>query len=107
MVDILGIMKKAEELQARMGEMQERLGALTLEGRSGGGLVVVKLSGKFDLRGIDIDPALMKAGEEGILADLIVAAFADAKGKAEIEASRQMQEATAGLPLPPGMKFPF
>ena len=51
--------------------------------------------------------SLMKAGEEGILEDLILAAHADAKGKAEAEAGQQMQELTAGLPLPPGMKLPF
>jgi len=107
MVDILQMMKKAQELQNRMGEVQEKLGELTVEGRSGGGLVTVSLSGKFELKGIKIDPSLMKAGEEGILEDLILAAHADAKGKAETEAARQMQEVTAGLPLPPGMKLPF
>jgi DNA-binding YbaB/EbfC family protein len=107
MVDILGMMKKAEELKAKMGEMQDKLGDLVVEGRSGGGLVSVSLSGKYDLKSIKIDPSLMKAGEEGILEDLLIAAHADAKGKAEAEATSQMQELTAGLPLPPGMKLPF
>ena len=107
MVDIMGMMKKAQELQARMSELQGRLGDLVVEGRSGGGLVTVSVTGKFDLGGIRIDPSLMKPGEEGILEDLIIAAHADAKGKAETEAARQMQELTAGLPLPPGMKLPF
>jgi DNA-binding YbaB/EbfC family protein len=107
MVDFLGMMKKAEELQARMSEVQNKLGELVVEGQSGGGLVAVSLTGKFDLRGIRIDPSLMKPGEEGILEDLILAAHADAKAKAEMEAARQMQELTAGLPLPPGMKLPF
>jgi hypothetical protein len=107
MVDILGMMKKAEELQAKMGAMQDRLGDLTVEGRSGGGLVTVMLSGKYELKGLRIDPSLMQPGEVGILEDLVVAAHADARGKAEAEAARQMQELTAGLPLPPGMKLPF
>jgi nucleoid-associated protein EbfC len=107
MVDVLGMMKKAQELQGKMAEMQDRLGDLVVEGRSGGGLVSLSLTGKFDLRGLKIDPSLMKPGEEGILEDLIIAAHADAKGKAEVEAARQMQELTAGLPLPPGMKLPF
>lgn len=107
MVDFLGMMKKAEELQARMGEMQDRLGELVVEGRSGGGLVTVSLSGRFELKGIRIDASLMQPGEASILEDLIVAAHADAKGKAEAEAARRMQELTAGLPLPPGMKLPF
>ena len=107
MVDIMGMMKKAQELQGKMAEMQDKLGDLFVEGRAGGGVVTVTLSGKFELKSIKIDPSLMRAGEEGILEDLIVAAHADAKGKAEIEAARQMQELTAGLPLPPGMKLPF
>lgn len=107
MVDFLGMMKKAEELQARMSEMQDKLGELVVEGQSGGGLVALSITGKFDLRGIRIDPSLMKPGEEGILEDLILAAHADAKAKAELEAAKKMQELTAGLPLPPGMKLPF
>ena len=107
MVDILGMMKKAEQLQAKMAEMQDDLGNLLVEGRSGGGMVVVTLTGKSELRGIKIDPSLLKADEVEILEDLIVAAHADAKSKAETEAASRMQELTAGLPLPPGMKFPF
>jgi DNA-binding YbaB/EbfC family protein len=107
MVDIMGMMKKAQELQGKMAEVQDRLGELLVEGRSGGGMVTVSVSGKFDLRSVKIDPSLMQTGEEGILEDLIIAAFADAKGKAEVEVARQMQELTAGLPLPPGMKLPF
>lgn len=107
MVDIMGMMKRAQELQTRMAEVQEQLEELSIGGQSGGGLVTVTLSGKLTLKGIRIDPSLMKPGEEGILEDLILAAHADAKGKAEAEAGRRMQELTAGLPLPPGMKLPF
>ena len=107
MVDILGMMKKAEQLQAKMAEMQENLANLLVEGRSGGGMVSVTLTGKSELRGIKIDPSLLKADEVEILEDLIVAAHADATAKAETEAASRMQELTAGLPLPPGMKFPF
>ena len=107
MVDIMGMMKRAQELQGKMADLQEKLGDVVVEGRAGGGLVTLTLTAKFELRGIHIDPSLMKAGEEGILEDLIVAAHADAKGKAEAEASSAMQELTAGLPLPPGMKLPF
>ncbi|MGN6100891.1 MAG: YbaB/EbfC family nucleoid-associated protein, partial [Devosia sp.] len=63
MVDFMGMMKKAEELKAKMAEMQDKLGDLVVEGRSGGGLVTVSLSGKFELKGIHIDPSLMKPGE--------------------------------------------
>jgi hypothetical protein len=107
MKDIMGMMKKAQELQSKMAEFQENLGNLVVEGRSGGGLVTVQLSGKGDLKGLKIDPSLFKEDDVEVIEDLIVAAHADAKARVETEASAKMQEMTAGLPLPPGMKFPF
>ncbi len=107
MKDIMGMMKKAQELQAKMGEMQESLGALVVEGRSGGGLITVSLSGKGELKGVKIDPSLLVPSEAEILEDLLVAAHADAKAKVESEMQAKMGEMTAGLSLPPGMKFPF
>ncbi|HEY4199237.1 MAG TPA: YbaB/EbfC family nucleoid-associated protein [Devosiaceae bacterium] len=107
MVDFMNMMKKAQDMKAKMEEMQESLGNLLVEGKSGGGVVTVTLTGKGDLRGLKIDPSLLKADEAEILEDLIVAAHADAKGKAEAEMSARMQEATAGLGLPPGLKLPF
>ena len=107
MKDIMGMMKAAQEMQGRMQDFQQRLGDLRVEGRSGGGLVTVTLSGKGDLAGLRIDPSLFSEDSVEVLEDLIVAAHADAKGKVEQEANAKMQEITAGLPLPPGMKFPF
>lgn len=107
MADFLNMMKKAQEMQAKMQQMQAELGNLVVEGQSGGGLVKVSLSGKGELKGLKVDPSLLKADEGEILEDLIVAAHADAKSKAEVEMNSRMQEVTAGLPLPPGMKFPF
>lgn len=107
MVDIMGMMKRAQELQGKMAELQEKLGDVLVEGRAGGGLVTVTLSAKFELKAIHIDPSLVRPGDEGILEDLIVAAHADAKAKAEAEAAQAMQALTAGLPLPPGMKLPI
>ncbi|MDO8359338.1 MAG: YbaB/EbfC family nucleoid-associated protein [Devosia sp.] len=107
MVDFLGMMKKAEELQAKMAAMQEQLGQLVVEGVSGGGLVVVSLSGKGEMKGLRIDPSLFKEDDVEVLEDLIVTAHNDAKAKAETAAQKAMSEATAGLQLPPGMKLPF
>ncbi len=107
MKDLMGMMKKAQELQERMAQMQERLQAMVVEGKSGGGLVIVSLSGKGDMRGLKIDPSLFREDDAGILEDLIIAAHNDARQKSESEMQRQMAEATAGLPLPPGMKLPF
>lgn len=107
MKDIMGMMKKAQELQSKMAEFQDSLGNLVVEGKAGGGLVVVQLSGKGELRGLKIDPSLFKEDDVEVLEDLIVAAHADAKARVETEAQAKMAEMTAGLPLPPGMKFPF
>lgn len=107
MKDLMGMMKNLQGMQAKMQEFQDNLGNLLVEGKSGGGLVTVTLSGKGDLRGLKIDPSLFKEDDVEVLEDLIVAAHADAKAKVETEANAKMQEMTAGLPLPPGMKLPF
>ena len=107
MVDFMGMMKKAEELQKKMAEMQDEAGRATVEGRSGGGLVTVTLSGKGEMKGLKIDPSLFKEDDVEVLEDLIVAAHTEAKGKAEQMMQQKMAEMTQGLPLPPGMKLPF
>ncbi len=107
MKDIMNMMKAAGEMKAKMEAMQAELAELVVEGRSGGGMVTVSLSGKGDMRGIKIDPTLLKPEDAEMVEDLIIAAYADAKGKSEAEAQRKMAEVTAGLPLPPGMKLPF
>ena len=107
MKDIMGMMKAASEMKGKMEAMQAELADLVVEGRSGGGLVTVALSGKGDLRGLKIDPTLANPNEIEVLEDLIIAAFNDAKGKSEAEVQQRMSEVTAGLPIPPGMKFPF
>jgi DNA-binding YbaB/EbfC family protein len=107
MKDIMGMMKAASEMKAKMETMQAELAELVVEGRSGGGMVTVSLSGKGDVRGLKIDPSLLKPEDAEVVEDLIIAAFNDAKGKSEAEAQRKMAEVTAGLPIPPGMKLPF
>jgi nucleoid-associated protein EbfC len=107
MKDIMGMMKAASEMKGKMEAMQAELANLVVEGRSGGGMVTVSLTGKGDLRGLKIDPSLFKEDDVEVLEDLIVAAHADAKAKSEAEMQKRMSEVTSGLPLPPGMKFPF
>ncbi|MBJ3784676.1 YbaB/EbfC family nucleoid-associated protein [Devosia sediminis] len=107
MKDIMGMMKAAGEMKAKMETMQAELAELVVEGRSGGGMVSVSLSGKGDMRGIKIDPSLLKPEDAEVVEDLIIAAYSDAKAKSEAEAQRKMAEVTAGLPIPPGMKLPF
>ena len=107
MKDIMGLMKKAGEMQEKMKEMQEEAANAEVSGTAGGGLVSVTMSGKGEMRGLSIDPSLFKEDDVEILEDLIMAAHNDAKGKSETLMQEKMQDLTAGLPLPPGMKLPF
>lgn len=107
MKDLMGMMKGIGEMKAKMEAVQAEIANLVVEGRAGGGLVTVSLSGKGDLRGIKIDPSLFRDDDVEVLEDLLIAAHADAKTKAEAEVARRMQDVTAGLPIPPGMKLPF
>ncbi len=107
MKDLMGIMKQAQAMQAKMAEAQAALEQLEVHGAAGGGLVGVTLSAKGAMKGITIDASLMKPEEREILEDLIVTAHEDARRKAEQLAEEKMRDVTAGLPLPPGMKLPF
>ena len=107
MVDFLGMMKKAEELQQRMAAIQDELSQMIVAGASGGGLVSVQLTGKGEMKALKIDPSLFKEDQVEILEDLIVTAHNDAKAKVDSAMQQRMGEMTQGLPLPPGMKLPF
>jgi nucleoid-associated protein EbfC len=107
MKDLLGIMKQAKEMQAKMQAMQDEMAIVEAEGVSGAGLVRVRLNGKGGLNGITIDPSMMREGEGEILEDLIVAAHNDAKIKVEAVMAEKTKALTAGLPIPPGFKMPF
>lgn len=107
MKNLGNLLKQAQQMQTRMAEVQERLAATEIEGRSGGGLVVVTLSGKGDMRRVQIDPSLMSAEDKEVVEDLVVAAHADAKVKVEAFSQEEMGKLTGGLDLPPGFKMPF
>ena len=105
--DMMGLMKQAAQLQTKMQEMQAELDRIEVEGTAGGGMVTVKLTAKGELKGVKIDDSLMKADEKEILEDLLVAAHADARRKAETVMQEKMKSLTGGLGLPPGLKLPF
>jgi DNA-binding YbaB/EbfC family protein len=105
--DLMGMMKQAKELQARMEAMQQEVAAMEVDGSSGGGLVKVTMNGKGEMRKLSIDPSLMKPEEAEIVEDLIVTACNDARAKAEAALAEKMRAMTGGLQLPPGMKLPF
>ena len=101
------LMKQAQEMQAKMAEMQESLGQIEIEGVAGAGLVKVTLNGKGEMRRLRVDPTLANPDEAEILEDLIVAAHNDAKGRIEARVQEETQKLMGGIPLPPGMKLPF
>ncbi|QDP18587.1 YbaB/EbfC family nucleoid-associated protein [Sphingomonas xanthus] len=101
------IMKMAEAAQAQLAQAQESLDKVEVEGQSGGGLVKIKATAKGRILGVAIDESLLAPSEKTMLEDLIAAALNDARAKADAAAGKQMQEMTAGLPLPPGFKMPF
>ena len=105
MADFLGLMKQAAELKSKMEAMQAELEQIEVEGASGGGLVTVRLSGKGEMKGVKIDETLIKPSEKEIVEDLIVAAHADARRKAESLVQEKMKDVAGGLPLPPGLKL--
>jgi len=105
MADFLGLMKQAAELKSKMEAMQSELDRIEVDGVAGGGLLTLKLSGKGEVKAAQIDDSLLKPDQKEILADLIVAAHADARRKLEGLLQERMQALTGGLPLPPGLKL--
>ncbi len=104
-MDFMGMMKQAAELKSKMEAMQTELDQVEVEGAAGGGMVTVKLTAKGELKAVTIDPSLMKPGEKEIVEDLVVAAHAEARRKAETLLQEKMKSLTGGLPLPPGLKL--
>ena len=101
------MMKQAQQMQAKMAEMQAQLETVEMTGASGGGLVQVTVGGKGDLRRIKLDKSLIDPNEIEVLEDLIVAAFNEAKTRVEAHVAEEMAKLTGGLQLPPGLKLPF
>ena len=101
------LMKQAQEMQSKIQDMQDRLADIEVTGQSGAGLVTVTMNAKNEVRRVEIDPSLFNAEDVSVVEDLIVAAFTDAKGKAESRASEEMQKIAGGLNLPPGLNLPF
>src|SRR5204862_7713983 len=100
MADFLGMMKQAAQLQSKMQAMQDELGNVEVEGISGGGLVAVRMTAKMDVKGVKIDPSLMKPEEREVLQDLLVTALSDARRKAEAAMQDKMPALTGGPGLP-------
>ena len=100
------MMKQAQQMQEKMQKAQEDVANLEVDGQSGGGLVKVVMTGRHELRKVEIDSSLMTDDKE-MLEDLVAAAVNDASQKLEAKSRELMEGATSGMQLPPGMKLPF
>jgi len=102
--NIAQLMQQAQKMQENLQRAQEELASLEVVGNAGGGMVTVTLSGKMECRKVRIDPGVFEDAE--MAEDLIAAAFNDAVNKANTASQEKMGAATAGMPMPPGMKLP-
>ncbi|RMG31262.1 MAG: YbaB/EbfC family nucleoid-associated protein [Gammaproteobacteria bacterium] len=100
------LMKQAQQMQANLQKAQEALASLEVTGEAGGGMVSVVMTGRHEVRRVNIDDSLIGDDKE-MLEDLVAAAFNDALRKAEQQAQEHMAKVTAGLNLPPGFNLPF
>ena len=103
---LAGLMKQAQAMQENLKKAQDELSSIEVEGQSGAGLVKVTMTCKHDVKRIVIDPSLL-ADDKDMLEDLVAAAFNDGVRRAEAVSQEKMGKLTAGMPMPPGMKFPF
>jgi len=107
MKNLSEMLKKAQEMQARMGDMQAELDHVEVEGTAGAGMVKVVLTGKGDMKSVSLDPSIFSSEDKEVVEDLIVAAHNQAKAKVAEAAAEKMKDLTGGLDLPPGFKMPF
>ncbi|MEL6609627.1 MAG: YbaB/EbfC family nucleoid-associated protein [Pseudomonadota bacterium] len=105
--DMAGMMKKAQEMQAKMAQLQDDLETVIVTGESGAGLVKATATAKGELTGLDIDPSIFSGDDKEVVEDLILAAIKDAQQKATEKSQEEMSKLTEGLGLPAGMKLPF
>ncbi len=103
---LAGLMKQAQAMQDNLKKAQDELATTEVEGQSGAGLVKITMTCKHDVKRVTIDPSLL-AEDKDMLEDLVAAAFNDGVRRSEEVSQEKMSKITAGMPLPPGMKFPF
>ena len=101
-----GLMKTAQEMQEKVKKVQEEIALMEVVGEAGAGLVRIHMTGRHDVKRVHIDESLLTEGKE-ILEDLVAAAMNDAVRRAEQAQQEKMSSLTAGMPMPPGFKFPF
>ena len=100
------LMKQAQQMQEKMQQAQQEVANVEVSGESGAGMVKIVMTGKHDVKSVNIDASLFNEDKE-ILEDLIAAAVNDAVRKVEEQTKDMMSSVTSGIPLPPGFKMPF
>lgn len=100
------LMQQAQKMQDNLKRAQEELANVEVTGQAGAGMVTVTMTARMEVRRVKLDPKVV-ADDLEMAEDLIAAAFNDAVNKANEESNKRMSQATAGMPLPPGMKLPF
>ena len=100
------MMKQAQQMQESMQKAQEQLANVELEGQAGAGMVKVTMTGRYDVRRVSIDDAVLGEAKE-VLEDLLAAAVNDAVKKVEVNSQQAMANVAGGLDLPAGFKMPF
>ena len=100
------LMKQAQAMQAKMQEAQENLANTEVHGEAGAGMVKVTMTGRHDVKQVNIDPSLMGEDKE-MLEDLLAAAVNDAVRRVEQKNQASMADVTGGMQMPPGFKMPF
>jgi len=103
--NIAQLMQQAQRMQENVQRAQEQLASVEVTGSAGGGMVNVTISGRMECRKVRIDPGVLSDPE--MVEDLVAAAFNDAVAKVNAVSQEKMGAATAGMPLPPGLKLPF
>ena len=107
MKNFTDIMKQAQDLQSKMTEIQSKMTEIEVKGSSAAGMCEITMTGKGEVLKVRIDPSLVSQNDICVMEDLILAAFNDAKSKADTKVREKMSDLTNGLPLPLGLQLPF
>ena len=94
------IMKQAKKMQERMLELQEELAAKTVDATAGGGMVSVRVNGKFEILSLKIEKEVVNPDDVEMLQDLIAAAVNEGVRKAQEMAASEMAKVTGGMQIP-------
>jgi hypothetical protein len=97
-MDIQFLMRQARKIEKAVEEAKARLGELEVEAEAGGGLVQVRMSGRFEVRRVTVDPKALE--DRAMLEDLLAAAVNAAMEKARVLSDQTMDKATGGLKIP-------